>query len=43
MTGDAAKPMTGATALTANLIQSLDTGGFTIGSDARVNSNLVEY
>jgi len=43
MTGDAAKPMTGATALTANLIQSLDTSGFTVGSDARVNSNLVDF
>lgn len=43
MTGDAAKPMTGATALTANLIQSLDIRGFTIGNDARVNGNGVEY
>jgi len=31
MTGDATKPMTGNTALTANLIQSLDSTGFTIG------------
>ena len=43
MTGDAAKPMTGGTALTANLIQSLPAGGFTIGTDARVNSNGVTY
>ena len=31
MTGDNTKPMTGTTALTANLIQSLDANGFTIG------------
>jgi hypothetical protein len=31
MTGDVTKPMTGTTALTANLIQSLDSNGFTIG------------
>ncbi|MGB2713372.1 MAG: C25 family cysteine peptidase [Vicinamibacterales bacterium] len=43
MTGDNAKPMTGGTALTANLIQSLDPAGFTIGNDARVNSNGIEY
>ena len=38
MSGDAAKPMAGATALTANVIQSLDSDGFTIGTDARVNT-----
>jgi hypothetical protein len=43
MTGDAAKPMTGATGLTANLIESLNTSGFTVGSDARVNSGGVVY
>jgi hypothetical protein len=31
MSGDLTKPMTGNTALTANLIQSLDSNGFTIG------------
>jgi hypothetical protein len=31
MAGDNTKPMTGTTALTANLIQSLDSNGFTIG------------
>ena len=40
---DAAKPMTGATGLTANLIQSLDNRGFTLGTDPRVNGNGTEY
>ena len=39
MAGDASKVMTGATALTANLIQSLDGEGFTLGNDARVNTS----
>ena len=39
MTGDVTKPMTGNTALTANLIQSLDAGGFTLGNDNAVNRN----
>lgn len=43
MSGDFSKPMTGGTGLTANLIQSLDASGFTIGSDARVNTNNIEY
>ena len=43
MSGDLSKPMTGATALAANLIQSLDSDGFTIGTDAKVNSNTVSY
>lgn len=43
MTGDAAKPAAGATALTANLIQSLTATGFTVGTDARVNSLNVQY
>ena len=43
MNGDASKPMTGGTALTANLIESLDPAGFTVGSDARVNANGTEY
>lgn len=43
MSGDLSKPMGEATALTANLIQSLDAGGFTIGNDARVNNNTTTY
>ena len=39
MTGDVTKPMSGNTALTANLIQSLDAGGFTLGNDNAVNRN----
>lgn len=39
MTGDLTKPMTGNTALTANLIQSLDAGGFTLGNDNAANRN----
>ena len=37
LVGDAAKPMVGGTALTANLIQSLDANGFTLGSSDLVN------
>src|SRR5688572_23273865 len=43
MAGDNTKPMTGATALTANLIETLETTGFTIGDDSRVNQNAIEY
>jgi hypothetical protein len=46
MVGDASKPATGATALQANMIQSIDVangGGFTVGSHASVNSNGVTY
>ena len=43
MTGDNSKPMVGSTGLTANLIQSLDVTGFTLGSDDRVNKNAVTY
>ncbi len=43
MTGDAAKPLTGNTALTANLIQSLPAAGFTVGTDTRVNANGTTY
>ncbi len=43
MSGDAAKPMTGSTALAANLIQSLDATGFTLGTDTRVNANGTTY
>lgn len=37
MTGDNSKPLKGGQALTSNLIQSLDSDGFTIGDDLRVN------
>jgi hypothetical protein len=43
MTGDATKPMTGATGLTANLIQSLNANGFTLGSDNAVNRSNRAY
>jgi len=43
MSGDAAKPMTGASALTTNIIQSLTTTGFQIGTNARVNNNTTRY
>jgi hypothetical protein len=43
MTGDNSKPLSGATALTANLIESFTTTGFTIGNDARVNTNGSSY
>jgi hypothetical protein len=39
MTGDNTKPLTGATALTSNLIQSLDSDGFTLGNNNAVNRN----
>jgi hypothetical protein len=39
MTGDNTKPMSGATALTTNLIQSLTSDGFTLGNDNAVNRN----
>jgi hypothetical protein len=42
MTGDNAKELA-KTALLANLVQSLDTNGFTVGNDARVNANTVTY
>src|SRR4051794_35771971 len=43
MAGDVTKPMTGNTALTANLIQSLDSNGFTLGNDNAVNRNSRAY
>ncbi len=43
MTGDVTKPLSGATALTANMIQSLDADGFNIGTNATVNTNGVTY
>ncbi len=38
MAGDASKPMTGATALQSNRIQSFSGDGFTVGTDIAVNS-----
>ena len=43
MSGDLAKPLVGATALTANLIQSLASDGFQLGNNAMVNANGVAY
>ena len=43
MSGDATKPMTGNTALTADLIQSLDSDGFTLGTNNAVNRNNRAY
>lgn len=43
MSGDRSKPLSGGTALTANIVQSLDAGGFTLGTNARVNGNGVGY
>jgi hypothetical protein len=43
MTGDNTKPMTGNTALTANLIQSLNANGFTLGTNNAVNRNARAY
>jgi len=43
MSGDATKPMTGNTALTADLIQSLDADGFTLGTNNAVNRNNRAY
>ncbi len=37
MVGDLSKPMRGSQALLANLVQSLDANGFTVGNDERVN------
>ncbi|MEK6229999.1 MAG: hypothetical protein AABM31_11840, partial [Actinomycetota bacterium] len=43
MTGDASKPMTGATALGTNSIQSLTAAGFQVGTNGRVNTNGTRY
>ncbi len=43
MSGDNTKDLGGTLALAANLIKTLDTNGFTVGSDARVNGNAVVY
>ena len=43
MSGDVSKPMAGATAQLADVIQSLDADGFTVGLNARVNSADVGY
>ena len=39
MSGDVSKPLAGGTNLTANLIQSLDADGFTLGNNANVNAS----
>ncbi len=41
--GDVSKPMTGATALAANRIKSLDANGFTVGTDNQVNQSGTTY
>jgi hypothetical protein len=43
MSGDASKPLSGATALSADRIQSLDSSGFTLGTNAQVNANGTAY
>jgi hypothetical protein len=43
MTGDNTKPLSGVTALTADLIQSLDSNGFTIGASNPVNRSGRSY
>lgn len=43
MAGDSTKPLAGASALTVNLITSLDANGFTVGSASAVNSSGVTY
>ncbi len=44
MVGDSAKPLGGAdTGIAANLIESLDGNGFTVGNDARVNQSGTAY
>lgn len=43
MSGDTSKPLTSATALVANRIQSLDGNGFTLGTDVTVNRSGTVY
>lgn len=43
MATDSAKPFTGATALATGCITALGAGSFSVGSDARVNTNAVTY
>lgn len=43
MSGDASKPMSGPTALSTNRIQWLTATGFTIGTNAQVNTNGTTY
>ncbi len=43
MTGDLSKPLTGATALGADRIQSFTASGFTLGTNAAVNGNGTTY
>ncbi len=43
MSGDATKPLSGATALSTDRIQSITSDGFTLGTNAAVNGNGVAY
>jgi hypothetical protein len=43
MSGDASKPLTGATGLSADRIQSLDANGFTVGTNSQVNASGTAY
>jgi hypothetical protein len=43
MSGDASKPMIGASGLTANLVESLGATSFTVGNDSRVNASGTAY
>jgi hypothetical protein len=43
MTGDASKPMTGASGLATGRIKSLDADGFTLGTHATVNASSTTY
>jgi hypothetical protein len=43
MAGDASKPMSGATALAADRIESITSTGFTVGTNAQVNGNGTTY
>lgn len=43
MAGDSSKPLWGATALSADMIQSLDADGFTLGRNGRVNTDGTKY
>lgn len=43
MGGDGTKPLVGSSGLTADLVQSLDVDGLTVGTDSRVNGKGVRY
>ena len=43
MSGDVTKPLVGGTAIAANMIQSLDANGFTLGTDVNVNGSGNNY